>query len=195
MGFADFDPNVPTRLGWTYSYNANAGGSLTVNGKPVEYSEVPRLLTVGPFGDFVELKLTPEEEALVLSQETERIWKEIVLSHLYQRTGDESDRGTQLDGVREYRSSDGTLAYRGTFSKGKRDGTWTYYYREGGVRAVLVYQDERRHGNWKYFAKDGSLKATQAWNQGNPVGKAVQQVTPWGSTVLNPDGSSQTQTR
>jgi antitoxin component YwqK of YwqJK toxin-antitoxin module len=47
--------------------------------------------------------------------------------------------------------------FEGVISKGKKNGTWTYYYANGKIMARGNYEDDLYTGEWRYYNKDGSL--------------------------------------
>jgi hypothetical protein len=80
VGYVDFDPNLQERLfSWTYNYDMNEGGKLTINGKIVGLSQNKRLLALNPFGRMEEIVLSPAEQKVVCSADAKRIWKQVVL--------------------------------------------------------------------------------------------------------------------
>jgi hypothetical protein len=170
FGHAHFEPFMPT-LTYAFNYDKDRGGELVVNGKVVEYSHEKRILALDPFGELQEITLSEADMKIVGTHQCDQIWESIVLQRLYQFTG-RTNNGKRV-GPWTCSDMDGNKAYEGDFLEDRRDGKWTYYYRSGGVRAILHYQNGTRHGKWTYFGEDGAQTDVLTWNNDIPLERSV----------------------
>jgi len=62
-------------------------------------------------------------------------------------------------------TSTGWVAAEGIVDKkGKRQGSWTYFYKNGTVKSTGSYKSSRRVGNWNFYHSNGSLEQKGAYN-------------------------------
>ena len=65
----------------------------------------------------------------------------------------------KLDGESLFFASDGKqLLFQNYYAEGKKVGEWTFYYEDGVVREVEVYNNGVKNGHWKSFHEDGKPK-------------------------------------
>ena len=57
----------------------------------------------------------------------------------------------------------------GSFKKGKKNGLWEKYYKNGQLWVKGNYKDGIKDGLWEFFNKDGSLKKTETYEDGELV--------------------------
>ena len=188
VGHDAFEPVVPA-LTYRYSYDINQGGKLFIDGKEILRSKEKKLLAVNPFGKMEELLLNDAEAAVVNVGDAVRIWTEVVVPRLYHFQG-RSENGKR---VGSWTCSDkaGVLAYEGAYVEGLRDGEWIYRYPSGKVRAKINYRIGKRHRSWTYFDEAGTLTDSLTWKEDVPVERPAQHSGLGYSTMIHPDGSSQ----
>ena len=165
----DFEPMSPP-VTYTYHYSIDRGGTLTIDGRPILPSSVPRLLALNPFGLMEEITLSPAEADLVLKGEPEPIWEGVVLPRLA------IVDGKTVDGVRIghwiLSGKTGAKGYEGDYVDGKRDGEWKYYFADRKPRATVTYRQGKLHGPLVELDRNGQETRRAEWKDDFPVGSS-----------------------
>jgi hypothetical protein len=188
VAHSDFEPILPA-FRYSYSFNINKGGLLTINGETVKWSRKKRLLALGPFGKMREIALSDAEAALVASGDEKKIWESVVLKRLYQVEG-KSSRGGERVGHWVCSDAAGKKAYEGAYTNGRRDGEWVYYYPSGSVRARIRYANGIRNGKWTWYDQKGLSIETLTWKNDVPVERPARQGGLGNTWTISPNGNS-----
>ena len=111
-----------------------------------------------------------------------RVWEEVVDGKwvkqgefvFYDTVGREIASGTYENGLEHgpwvQTEEDGDRGH-GRFVQGKRDGGWTYYYRNGAVQEAGAYVDGRKHGQWLRYFENGDPRAELMYREGELHGE------------------------
>jgi hypothetical protein len=188
LGNSDFEPVLPT-FTYQYSWNMKSGGTLTLNGAPVKPSPADRMLALNPFGELEELLLSPAEAAIVSKGDATETWNKVAVPRLYRFSGGLAEDAPDGPGI--CADAKGLKAYEGSVKGGKRDGEWTYYGRDGAVRAKLHYRDGKRDGLWIWYGPAGKETDRLTWKENVPVEHAATQQGLGYWERIEPNGSSQ----
>jgi antitoxin component YwqK of YwqJK toxin-antitoxin module len=81
------------------------------------------------------------------------------------------------------RYPNGQIFCQGTFSHGRRDGSWTYYYENGQMARNATYQTGQPSGRWKWYRPDGTLARLVEYHHGLQHGIAAE-FAPDGRTAV-----------
>ena len=85
------------------------------------------------------------------------------------KAGKVLSEGTETHGEMPFKGyhPDGTLSLEGTIKKGLRDGKWTFYYKNGGVKTVENYDNGTESGPYKSFYKNGAVNIEGTFKDGS----------------------------
>ena len=61
------------------------------------------------------------------------------------------------EGTWKFYSKDGSLFMQGPYKAGKKEGEFTEYYPSGKVRAKGMYEGSKKMGVWNYYLETGAL--------------------------------------
>ena len=143
---------------------------------------------MNPFGKMVEVSLTHDEEEIVASGVSEKVWEEVVLKKLYRPEGER--RNGSRAGHWTFCDSSGKKAYEGDYLQGQRDGKWIYYYEIGKTRAELMYKQGELNGQCRYYDYEGKCIDSVSWKGDHPVDRTVQEVGLARTEARGPGGVS-----
>jgi hypothetical protein len=161
------EDEVP-QISFSYGYDANVGGTLTVEGEKLEPADSPWLFVGGPYGHTMKLELNEAETKQLLAcrasnkakQRIYQFWHDVVEARIYQTEG--KSRDGRREGKWVFRLHNGDKYMEGNYQNGERDGPWIKYYPGGNLRAQLNYAAGKASGIWTYFGEDGNQLASES---------------------------------
>ena len=75
-----------------------------------------------------------------------------------------------LDGAAEYHREDGSIEERGTYDRGRRDGTWERWHPNGIKASEISYRAGAQDGSFATWYDNGQQRESGSYRAGKPVG-------------------------
>lgn len=90
-------------------------------------------------------------------------------------TGKMIEKGNYLNGIKNgsYTKwfSNGVKRVEGTYSNGKKDAIWSYFFKNGtgALRMIGNFKDGKKEGSWVFYDKNGSIRHKVKFESGRPI--------------------------